>query len=158
MLDQIDRRILGILQDDARTSNAEIARQVGMAASAVLERVRKLEERGAIKGYNARLNPDRLDLGLLAYIFVKTSDGCWCDTTSRKISSFDEVLACHSITGEDCYLVKVCARNTKDLNHFLRTRFAPIKSIVSTRTTIVLETSKETLKMPIREVHDDVSE
>ena len=69
MIDETDRRILSMLQQNARIANAEIARQVGMAPSAVLERVRKLEERGFVREYTARLEPEALDLGLLAFIF-----------------------------------------------------------------------------------------
>ena len=74
MIDETDRQILNILQENARTPNAEIARQVGMAPSAVLERVRRLETKGVIEGYETRLNPEALGLGLLAFVFVRTRD------------------------------------------------------------------------------------
>ena len=74
MIDEIDRQILTILQQNARTSNAEIARQVDMAPSAVLERIRRLEARGVIQGYEARINPEALGLGLLAFVFVRSND------------------------------------------------------------------------------------
>jgi len=75
MIDDIDGKILSILQSDARTSNAEIARRLAMAPSAILERIRKLETRGLIEGYEARLNPKALDMGLLAFIYVWPSLG-----------------------------------------------------------------------------------
>ncbi len=75
MIDEIDNQILNILQDDARISNAELARRVGMAASAVLERVRKLEQQGVIARYTARLDPRQLGAGLLAFVFVRADDG-----------------------------------------------------------------------------------
>ena len=75
MIDEIDRQILNILQQNARTPNAEIARQVGMAPSAVLERIRKLETRGVIRGYEARIDPEALGLNLLAFVFVRAEDG-----------------------------------------------------------------------------------
>src|SRR6478672_11712854 len=74
MIDRIDAEILRILQANARTSNAEIARQVGLAPSAVFERIRKLEERGVISGYEAKLNPRALGLGLVAYIYVRADE------------------------------------------------------------------------------------
>ena len=76
MNDDTDAKILTMLQDDARISNAEIARRLGMAPSAVLERVRKLEARGAILGYEARINPRAVNAGLLAFIFVRTESIC----------------------------------------------------------------------------------
>src|SRR5262245_64381253 len=74
MIDAIDARILTILQENARTSNAEIARQVDLAPSAVFERIRKLEERGVIEGYGARVNPKAMGLPLLAFVFVRADD------------------------------------------------------------------------------------
>ena len=71
MIDTMDSSILAILQEDARISNAELARRVGMAPSAVFERIRKLEERGVIRGYSAAVDPALLGLGLLAYVFVR---------------------------------------------------------------------------------------
>ena len=76
MIDAIDERILGLLQRNGRISNAEISRQVEMAPSAVLERIRKLEERGVIKGYLARLSPQAVGKGLLAFVLVRT-DSDW---------------------------------------------------------------------------------
>ena len=152
MLDQIDRNILAIIQEQAKHSNAELARKIGMAPSAVLERIRKLEEKGIITGYQAKFNPHAMGYGLLAYIFVKSQDGCWSEETSAKLSAIPQVLECHGIAGEDCYLVKIRARDTEDLNRILKIYFQPIQSIISTRTTIVLETHKETLSLPIDEV------
>ncbi|HEX7937447.1 MAG TPA: winged helix-turn-helix transcriptional regulator, partial [Gemmatimonadaceae bacterium] len=70
----MDRRIVSLLQQDARLPNAEIARRVGMAPSATLERLRKLEERGVIQGYEVRLDPRKIGLGLTAFIYVRTQD------------------------------------------------------------------------------------
>ncbi|HSF41563.1 MAG TPA: Lrp/AsnC family transcriptional regulator, partial [Thermoanaerobaculia bacterium] len=74
MIDDTDRQILTILQSNARISNAEIARQVGMAPSAILERIRRLEAKGVIQGYETRINPEALGLGLLAFVYVRSSD------------------------------------------------------------------------------------
>ncbi|MDJ0839226.1 MAG: Lrp/AsnC family transcriptional regulator [Acidobacteriota bacterium] len=156
MIDETDRKILALLQEDARLSNAEIARRVGMASSAIHERIRKLEERGVITGYHARIDAGNLGYGLLAYIFVKTTDGCWCHDTASRLSALDEVLSVHSITGEDCYLVKVRSRDTGSLNAMLRDKFSSIDSIISTKTTIVLETTKDTLNLPL-DIEEQVS-
>lgn len=149
MLDAIDRDILKILQDSARTSNAEIARNLGMAPSAILERIRKLEARGVIRGYEARVDPKALDLELLAYVFVRASELLGELPTGRALSEIPEVLEVHHVAGEDCYLVKVRAQGTDHLGRLLRGRFGAISTVTSTRTTIVLGTVKETGCLPL---------
>jgi Lrp/AsnC family leucine-responsive transcriptional regulator len=149
MIDGIDTEILKILQENARTSNAEIARQVGLAASAVFERVRKLEERGVIEGYAARVNPKLVALPLLAYIFVRDDEKPGEEETARLVAEIPEVLEVHHVAGEDCFLVKVRAADTDALHRLLRERLGRIESIRSTRTTIVLDTVKETSALPL---------
>ena len=149
MIDAIDREILKILQQNARVSNAEIARQVHMATSAVLERIRKLEARGVIKGYEARIDPEALGLNLLAYIFVRTNDFGDALHTSDVLARLDEVQEVHHIAGEDCFLVKARTRDARSLGRLLRDRFAAGGGIISTRTTIVLETLHESASLPI---------
>ena len=151
-MDKIDREILKTLQKEGNVSKAELGRRIGMAPSAVQERIRKLEERGVICGYHARLDPKKIDCGLLAFVFVQSKDSCWEGETPRKLSDAPEVLECHSITGEDCYLVKVRARDAEHLNRVLRDRIGVIETVVSTKTTIVLETTKESALLPITEV------
>jgi Lrp/AsnC family leucine-responsive transcriptional regulator len=149
MIDEMDRRILSLLQQDARLSNAEIARRVGMAPSATLERLRKLEERGVIRGYEARLDSRKLGLGLTAFIFIRAQDNHSEQNAGERLRQHANVLEVHHIAGEDCYLVKVCASDTEDLGRMVRSEFSMMPGVVSTRTTIVLGTVKETAKIPI---------
>ncbi len=149
IFDEIDEKILNALTKDARTSNAELARQIGMAPSAILERVRKLEERGVVEGYAPRINPRALGLRLLAFVFVRTDEGVGALTTASHLAKAPEVQEVHHVAGEDCLLVKLRARDTDDLSRILKEVFGPMKSIRSTRTTIVLETIKETSILPI---------
>jgi Lrp/AsnC family transcriptional regulator, leucine-responsive regulatory protein len=148
-MDAIDRKILNILQSDARTSNAELARQVGLAPSAVLERVRKLEERDVIRGYQARIDPTALELGLLAFVYVRTDERIGSPIAERGLAELPEVQEVHHIAGEDCFLVKVRVASTDALQKLLRERIGAIPTVRSTRTTIVLETAKETATMPV---------
>ena len=134
---------------NARTSNAEIAREVGMAPSATMERLRKMEEKGIIQGYSVNIDPNALDLGTLAFIYVSSRDTTWCETTFNDLEKIEEVQECHSIAGEDCFLIKVRAKDTQHLNVILRDKIAAIKTVNATRTTIVLETNKETLNLPL---------
>ena len=148
MIDEIDRQILNILQQNARTTNAEIARQVGMAPSAVLERIRKLETRGVIQGYEARIDPEAIGLNLLAFVFVRADD-LGSARTGETLAGIPEVQEVHHIAGEDCYLAKVRVRDAKTLARLLRERFAGSGTVRSTRTTVVLETLRESAHVPI---------
>jgi Lrp/AsnC family leucine-responsive transcriptional regulator len=153
MIDEKDARILELLQENARITNVELARAVELTPSTTLERVRKLEERGFIKGYMATLDPHALDLGLLAFIFLRVEDmndvfGV-ADKTADDLAALPSVQELHHLAGEDCFLVKVRARDTDDLYRVLKEEFGQFKSIRSTRTTIVLKTVKETSRLPV---------
>jgi Lrp/AsnC family leucine-responsive transcriptional regulator len=149
IIDTIDCEILTILQRNSRISNAEIARQLGMAPSAIFERIKRLEERGYIEGFTVRLNPKLLSLGILAFVQVRSRDRLGDLSTAERLAAFPEVLEVHDVAGDDCYLLKVRASDTEALGRLLRNGFGAIESIVSTRTTIVLETVKETSCIPI---------
>ena len=153
MIDEMDRRILSLLQQDARLPNAEIARRVGMAPSATLERLRKLEERGVIKGYEVRLDPRKLGLGLTAFIFVRAQGKSTEIDTGERLKQHPNVQEVHHIAGEDCYLVKVRAVDTEDLGRLLSRDFSTMPNVTSTRTTIVLGTLKESARVPVPEEH-----
>jgi Lrp/AsnC family transcriptional regulator, leucine-responsive regulatory protein len=155
MIDAVDVKILNILQSDARTPNAEIARRVKMAPSGVLERVRKLEERGIIRGYQAQLNAKALGLGLVAFVFVR-AEGTWSDIgVSDQLAAIPEVQEIHHVAGDDCFLVKIRTENTDTLGKLLRERFATIPMIRSTRTTIVLQTEKEVSTIPLVQLPEE---
>lgn len=149
MIDETDLRIVTLLQENARTPNAEIARRLGMAPSAILERVRKLEERGVIQGYAARVNPEAVGLGLTAFVFVRSNERVGHPETSRKLAELPEVQEVHHVAGEDCFLVKVRVANARALGTLLSERFGTVDTIVSTRSTIVMETVKETAALPL---------
>jgi Lrp/AsnC family transcriptional regulator, leucine-responsive regulatory protein len=148
-LDEIDRKIVRTLQANARTSNSEIARQLGMVPSAILERIRKLEERGVILGYEAKVNPAALGLNLVAFVFVRTADRSHEYEAAEKLRKFPEVLEVHNIAGEDCYLIKVRVTDVSALRDFLHDKVGQISSVSGTRSTIVLGVEKETGKLPI---------
>ncbi len=152
-MDEIDAQILTLLQEDARISTAEISRRGGLAASAVYERIKKLEEEGVVLGYTALLEPKSLGHGLLAFIFVKSEEHVSDTRVADRLAQVPEVLEVHHIAGEDCYLLKVRARDPEDLGRLLRARFGSIKAIRSTRTTVVLETVKESTHLPIATAH-----
>jgi Lrp/AsnC family leucine-responsive transcriptional regulator len=148
-LDDIDLRILELLQANARETQVEIAKAVGLAPSAVQERIRKLEARGVLRGYTIQIDPRALDVGLLAFVAVRSDEAGSGNRIAQLLAEHSEVLEVHHVAGDDCYLIKVRSRDAEHLGQLLRTRFARIPGVRSTRTTIVLETVKETSRLPI---------
>jgi Lrp/AsnC family leucine-responsive transcriptional regulator len=148
-MDSVDARIMTILQNDARTSNAAIARDLDMAPSAILERIKKLQARGAITGYEAKLEPRELGLDPLAFVFVDTDEVGMEMATGQALAELPDVQEVHHICGEDCYLVKVRAESTEALGRLLREGIGGVERVRGTRTTIVLNTIKETGRLPV---------
>lgn len=148
-LDGTDLTILRLLQEDARITNVALANQLKMAPSAMLERVRKLEEKGVIRGYNTVIDPLLVDKELLVFIFIKTKDSFANDRSARALAAIPQVMEVHHIAGEDCYLVKARLSGPLELMELKRSKFSKISNIVSMRTTIVLETVKESAHISI---------
>ncbi|HEY3117848.1 MAG TPA: Lrp/AsnC family transcriptional regulator [Chloroflexota bacterium] len=140
-LDETDREILALLQADARRTMRELGSRVGLSGAAVAERVRRLEERGIIRGYRAELAPDRLGLGVLAFVTVAVS---YEHRPARAIEGeaqlLDEVVECYRITGEDGYLLKVAVPDMEALRETLD-RLSEFGRI---RTWTILSTPKPT--------------
>ncbi|WP_295791878.1 Lrp/AsnC family transcriptional regulator [Mucilaginibacter sp.] len=151
ILDKTDLHILRLMQDNARISNADLARELGMAPSGILERVKKLEQKNVIRQYTARINPEALQQKMLAFIFMKAADGPGCNDTAKQLAKIPEVQEVHHIAGDDCYLVKVRTYDSASLMHLMRNEFGKIPNLLSTRTTIVLETVKEQQQLVIPE-------
>ena len=149
MLDATDLAILELLQANARISNADIARQLDMAPSAILERIRKLEQRGVIQGYTTRINAAAVGLGLTAFILVRTEERVGSGAIGQALARIPEVQELHHVAGEDCYLVKVRVPDTEGLSRLLHNRFGRLKGVRNTRSTIVLSTVKETAALPL---------
>lgn len=144
VLDKVDLAILELMQNNARISNSDLAREVNMAPSAVLERVKKLEQKKLIRKYNAVIDPNAIGQKLLAFIFIKSKEGFTCSSeTARALSAIPEVQEVHHIAGEDCFLVKIRTADSASLMSLMRNSLQKIPNILSTKTTIVLETVKE---------------
>lgn len=147
--DQIDLEILSLMQENARISNADIARELKMAPSAVLERVKKLEQNNVILQYTTRLNPVTLQQNLLAYVFIKSADGLGCNNSAAQLAAIPEIQEVHHVAGDDCYLVKIRTADSASLMELMRNKLSKIPNILSTKTTIVLETVKEQQQLVI---------
>ncbi len=143
MLDQKDKIILKILQENARTSNAEIARHMGMTASAIYERVKKLEKAGIVKNYEARLEPGVLGLNLLAMVLISLYDLTKMRDTGKILAGFDKIQEIHYIAGKGSIMAKVRTSGTEDLEKLLDS-INLIDNVKNTESTIVLKTEKET--------------
>jgi Lrp/AsnC family transcriptional regulator, leucine-responsive regulatory protein len=150
MLDEISLNILKILQEKARIPNIDVARQVEMAPSAVLERIRKMERQGIIDGYEVRLNPEQFDRRQVAFILVRTRSVGDQPNTGEQLAAIPEVQEVHYVDGEDCYLVKLRVADTAELAAVIREKIAAVEEVVATKTTTVLNTYKETARFPIR--------
>jgi Lrp/AsnC family transcriptional regulator, leucine-responsive regulatory protein len=150
-IDDIDRHILMLLQDNARMTQSEVARAVGLAPSAVLERMRKLEARGAIRGYVALVDPHVVDQRMLAFVAVRTSAvGEDERRVAERLAAIPEVLEVHYVAGDDCLLLKMRARDAEHIGELLRHQVGTVPGVRSTRTTIVLGSMKESPRLPVR--------
>jgi Lrp/AsnC family leucine-responsive transcriptional regulator len=148
-MDEISFKILKILQEKARVPNIEVARQVGMAPSGVLERVRKLEKEGIIDGYEVRLNPTRFDRGLVAFVFIRLQAGSDQSNFGKALSAIADVQEVHYVAGEDGFMVKVRVSDPAQLERVRREKIAALPQVRSTRTVIALHTYKETARIPL---------
>ncbi len=148
MLDSISLEILRILQEKARIPNVEVSRQIGLAPSAVLERIRKLERQGVIDGYEVRLNPERFLRSQVAFIYVQTK-ATESEEVGKKLCLLPDIQEVHFVSGRDCYLVKARVADTAALAHLLQEEITTIPGVVSTATETVLTTIKETARFPL---------
>lgn len=146
-MDNIDHQILTILQKKARIPNVEVARSVGMAPSAILERIKKLEAKGIIQGYEVRLNPNQFNCNMIAFIQVKLDNPSNIQDIGLKIAEIDQIQEVHYIAGEDALLVKLRVADNTELETVLRTKIAIFDAVIDTRTLIALSTYKETAKI-----------
>jgi Lrp/AsnC family leucine-responsive transcriptional regulator len=139
-----------MLQENGRVSQVDIAKAVGLAPSAVLERLRKLESRQVIRGYTALVSPHSAGCPLLAFVSVRTNEvGGEEDQVGDALGRVPGVLEVHHVAGEDCFLIKIRARDTEHLGELLKTGIGRVKGVRSTRTTIVLGTHKDTTHLPL---------
>ncbi|MEJ2096972.1 MAG: Lrp/AsnC family transcriptional regulator [Deltaproteobacteria bacterium] len=155
MIDEISLKILKILQQRARIPNAEVARQVNMAPSAVLERIRKLEKQGIIQGYEVRLNPAKFRRNLVAFMKIDTETNVNGTHVGTMLSRIPEIQEVHHIAGEDGFLIKVRVSDPTELGRLILERIQPLSFVRATRTAIAMATYKETARIPIDDTDSD---
>ncbi len=142
VLDDLDLRLLEALQRSARSTFAELGALVGLKPPAVHERVKRLEARGFIRGYTARLDARGLGFGLAAFVSAYTTADVSYERFTAAVAALPEVGEIHSVAGEESFVLKVATRSTAHLDDFL-TRLKAIPGIARTKTTIVLSTPFE---------------
>ena len=146
-IDEIDAKILELLQRDGRMKRSDVAEEVNLSISAVSERMRKLEERDVIKGYKAIVDAKRLRLDITAFIRVSVDGSEHYSSFVEQVTNMKHVLELHSITGEGSHVMKVRTKNTTSLERFL-SDIQAIPGVSQTTTSIVLSTFKETRAVP----------
>ena len=140
-MEELDRHIVALLGGDGRMSYTDLGKATGLSTSAVHQRVRRLEARGVIRGYRAVVDHEAMGLGLTAFVSVKPFDASAPDDTPERLRELPEIEACHSVAGDESYILKVHVPGPGELEHLLATIRS--RAAVSTRTTIVLSTPYE---------------
>lgn len=142
-MDALDYRIVDMLQRDGRATQLELSRAVGLSQPAVAERIRKLEERGVITGYVARVDASKLGKDITAFIGVNIEHPKYFEGFAKKVMALPEVLEAHRVAGQDSYILKVKTANTRTLDQLLVETLRTISGVTRTHTTIVLTSIKE---------------
>lgn len=164
-LDKTDRKILSILQQDGRLSNQEVAERVNLSPSPCLRRIKRLEEAGVIRQYVALLDPDKIGLGLLAYVNVrleKHSDAALSATVhanlhaaspradfSVSVAHWPEVVACYAMTGEMDYLLRVHVEDMQHFSRFMMETLLRHPAVLDVKSSFALQRVKDTTALPL---------
>ncbi|MFZ5643584.1 MAG: Lrp/AsnC family transcriptional regulator [Bacillota bacterium] len=148
-MDDIDKTIIRRIMDQGRITWSELGSILGLSAPAAAERVRKLEEKGIIKGYSAQVDPEAVGCGLTAFISLTLERPEHRSDFLKAVGEMSEVLECHHITGDEDYLLKIRCPGIKSLEYIVSRNLKGIAGVTKTRTTVVLSTVKETTAMPI---------
>ena len=148
MLDDLDNKLLKILQLNGRTKRNELAEEVNLSVPAVSERLKKLEDRGIIEGYFTKVNRQAYGLDILAFIYVIMESSQHYKDLIKNVEHHRQILECHSVLGDGSHLLKVLVRNTEALEKLL-SEIQSWPGVISTKTTYVLSTIKETTAINI---------
>ncbi|OQY28067.1 MAG: AsnC family transcriptional regulator [Anaerolineaceae bacterium 4572_5.2] len=151
VLDRLDEAILEILQSEGRISNVDLANRVKLSSSAVHGRIKRLEQRGAIRRYAALLDREKMGYDMLCFINVSLQlhQLEHVESFRQIVHQMPEVLECHHLTGEYDYLLKVVVRSRKDLQHFVVNKLTPVPGIARIYTSVVLMEIKSTTALPM---------
>ncbi|MEU5882907.1 winged helix-turn-helix transcriptional regulator [Spirillospora sp. NPDC047279] len=146
-MEEIDRQIMTLLADDGRMSFTDLAKETGLSVSAVHQRVRRLQKRGIVKGFTALLDHEQIGLPMTAFVSIKPIDPAAPDDAPDRLKHITAIEACHSVAGEESYILKVRVGSPNELEDLLQQIRAAAN--VATRTTVVLSTPWEGRRPPI---------
>jgi Lrp/AsnC family leucine-responsive transcriptional regulator len=142
-MDATDLRILAALVANGRITFTDLAERINLSGPSTAERVRKLEERGVVRGYSAILDPELMGRGLTAFVAVTIESPSFATAFLAGISRLSSVVECHHVAGEDDYLLKIHVNGTRGLEMFISDRLKVLPGVARTRTTVVLSTPLE---------------
>ena len=148
-MDIQDIQTLRRLMREGRSTWSELARLLGLSAPAAADRVRRLEERGVIRGYTAMVDPEAVGLGVTAFVAVTLEHPRHRRAFLDRVNSLAEVQECHHVAGEGDFLLKVRCAAVRDLEAIVSEEIKGLHGVTSTRTTVVLSTRKETPVLPL---------
>jgi len=150
--DSIDRQILGLLQEDGRMTNVDLAERVGLTAPPCLRRVRSLEEGGAIRGYHAELDAATLGYPITVFAMVSLRSQAEHDLTAFEdhIARIPEIRECHMLNGEIDFILKIVATDLKSFQEILTTHLTPAPNVASVKTSLTIRTAKALPGIPVR--------
>ncbi|MBM3927960.1 MAG: Lrp/AsnC family transcriptional regulator [Sphingomonadales bacterium] len=149
--DRIDRQILGLLQEDGRMTNVDLAERVGLTAPPCLRRVRALEEAGAIQGYHASLDPASLGYTITVFAMVSLKSQAEADLTAfeKHVATIPEVRECHMLNGEIDFILKIVATDLRSFQELLTTQLTPAPNVSHVKTSLTIRTSKSLPGIPV---------
>ena len=150
-IDELDRSILAILQEEGRITNVELASRVGLTAPPCLRRMRALEESGVIKGYHAELDPGALGYGIMVFALVSLRSQAEDDLRAFEahVATLPEVRECHMLNGEIDFILKIVAHDLQSFQNFLTSRLTPAPNVASVKTSLTIRTSKTSCGIPV---------
>tara|TARA_Y100001972_G_scaffold128903_1_gene192577 strand:+ start:1405 stop:1893 length:489 start_codon:yes stop_codon:yes gene_type:complete len=150
-LDEIDRKILEILQTNAKITNAQLSKDIGLSPAPTLERVKKLENSGIIKSYHAQLDTDKIGLGVHTFVQVtlKGHNKKNIDIFLAEINKIPEVVECHHITGTGDFILKVIAKDISSYQYLMLEKVSEIEVVDSLQSMVILSTFKDSKVIPV---------
>lgn len=152
-LDHIDRKILTILQSSAKITNAQLSKEIGLSPAPTLERVKKLENAGILKSYHAKVDTDKLGLGVSTFVLVslKGHNKDNIDIFLAEINKIDEVIECHHITGSGDFILKIIAKDIGSYQKLMLEKVSNINVLDNMESMVILSTFKDSKVIPIPE-------
>jgi len=150
-IDELDRSILAILQEEGRITNVELASRVGLTAPPCLRRMRALEESGVIKGYHAELDPGALGYGIMVFALVSLRSQAEDDLRAFEahVATLPEIRECHMLNGEIDFILKIVAHDLQSFQSFLTSKLTPAPNVASVKTSLTIRTSKTSCGIPV---------